>query len=43
MPFHDEILTAILSYLVLGCITSTSNLQSSTAIANKLPDQLVST
>ena len=39
-PFRDEILTAILSYLVLGCIiiiiiiTSTSDLQPSTAIAN---------
>ena len=29
--------------LVLGCITSTSDLQPSTAIVNQLPGQLVST
>ena len=43
-PFCDKILTTILSFIVLGCIiTSTSNLKPGMAIANQLPGQLLST
>ena len=42
-PFCDKILTAIFILLSTWLLTSTSDLQPSTAIANQLPGHLVST